>query len=95
MNRTGLIVALSIAAVVGIVFAIWPQLDIAIGALFYNPATHSFAAWYSDRVEQARDAASLLITLCVVPAVYLIVASEHHAAAPAGDEPIGSHAPAT
>jgi lipid A 4'-phosphatase len=73
MNRTGLIVALSIAAVVGIVFAIWPQLDIAIGALFYNPATHSFAAWYSDRVEQARDAASLLITLCVVPAFLALV----------------------
>jgi lipid A 4'-phosphatase len=73
MNRTGLIVALSIAAVVGIVFAIWPQLDITIGALFYNPATHSFAAWYSDRVEQARDAASLLITLCVVPAFLALV----------------------
>jgi lipid A 4'-phosphatase len=68
MNRTGLIVALSIAAVVGTVFAIWPQLDIAVGALFYNPTTHAFAAWYSDRVEHARDAASLLIMLCVVPA---------------------------
>jgi lipid A 4'-phosphatase len=68
MNRTGLIVALSIAAVVGAVFAIWPQLDVAIAALFYNPTTHAFAAWYSDRVEHVRDAASLLITLCVAPA---------------------------
>ena len=68
MNRTGLIVALSIAAVVGIVFAIWPQLDVAIAALFYDPARHAFAAWYSDRVEYARDAASLLIMLCVAPA---------------------------
>jgi lipid A 4'-phosphatase len=66
MNRTGLIVALSIAAVVGAVFAIWPQ--IAIAALFYNPTTHAFAAWYSDRVEHVRDAASLLIMLCVAPA---------------------------
>ena len=37
MNRTGLIIALAIAAVVGAVFAIYPQLDIAIAALFYNP----------------------------------------------------------
>ena len=37
MNRTGLIIALAIAAVVGAVFAIYPQLDVAIAALFYNP----------------------------------------------------------
>ncbi len=72
MNRTGLIVALSIAAVVGAVFAIWPQLDVAIAALFYNPTRHAFAAWYSDRVEHARDAASLLITLMVAPAFVAI-----------------------
>ena len=32
MNRTGLIIALAIAAVVGAVFAIYPQLDVAIAA---------------------------------------------------------------
>jgi len=36
-----------------------------------------------------------LFTLFVVPAVYLVVASEHQAAAPAGGDVAGSHAPAT
>ena len=39
MNRTGLLIALGIAAVTGIVFAIWPQLDLAISGLFYDTVT--------------------------------------------------------
>jgi lipid A 4'-phosphatase len=73
MNRTGLLVAVAVAVVVGGVFAVWPQLDLDIGGLFYNPATHAFTAWYSDRAEYARDAASLLITLLVAPAFFAIV----------------------
>jgi lipid A 4'-phosphatase len=46
MNRTGLIVALTIAVVVGVLFGVYPQLDLDIAALFYNPATHAFVAWY-------------------------------------------------
>jgi len=75
MNRTGLIIALSVALVVGGVFAAYPQLDVDIAALFYNPTTHAFVAWYSDRVEYARDAATLLITLIVAPA-FLAVAGK-------------------
>src|SRR5262249_2597919 len=75
MNRTGLIVALAIAAVVGTVFAVYPQLDVEIAALFYNPTTHAFVAWYSDRVEHARDAAAFLIMLIVAPA-FLAVAGK-------------------
>ena len=75
MNRTGLIVALSIAIVVGAIFAVYPQLDVEIAALFYNPATHAFVAWYSDRVEHARDAATILITLIAAPA-FLAVAGK-------------------
>jgi lipid A 4'-phosphatase len=75
MNRTGLIIALAIAVVVGVVFAAYPQLDVEIAALFYNPVTHAFAAWYSDRVEHVRDAATLLIALLVAPA-FLAVAGK-------------------
>jgi membrane-associated PAP2 superfamily phosphatase len=35
MNRTGLIVALSIAAVAGLVFGLFPSLDLKVAALFY------------------------------------------------------------
>ena len=72
MNRTGLIIALAIAVVVGIVFAVFPQLDVEIAARFYDPATHTFAASSSARIEHARDAATLLITLLVAPAFLAI-----------------------
>jgi lipid A 4'-phosphatase len=75
MNRTGLIIALAVAVVVGGAFAVYPQLDVGIAALFYNPVTHAFAAWYSDGVEHVRDAATLLITLLVAPA-FLAVAGK-------------------
>jgi lipid A 4'-phosphatase len=75
MNRTGLVIVLAIAVVAGVVFALDPQLDLDIAALFYNPTTHAFVAWYSDRVEYARDAASWLITLIVAPA-FLAVAGK-------------------
>jgi len=72
MNRTGLIIVLAIAAVVGVVFAVFPQLDVAIAARFYDPATHTFAASSSARIEHARDAATLLVTLLVAPAFLAI-----------------------
>ena len=42
MNRTGLFVALSLALVVGLLFGIYPELDLKLAALFYDPATRSF-----------------------------------------------------
>lgn len=68
MNRTGLIIALAIAVGVGGVFAVYPQFDLDISALFYDPVTHKFVAWETDRVEYARNAATLLIALLVTPA---------------------------
>ncbi len=73
MNRTGLAIALAIAALVGGVFAVYPQLDLQLAALFYDPATHSFAGWNSNRVEYARAAATLLITLLVAPAFFAVL----------------------
>jgi membrane-associated PAP2 superfamily phosphatase len=73
MNRTGLAVALAVAVVVGGVFALYPQFDLDIAALFYNPATHAFWAWGSHWLDQAREAASWLITLLVAPAFFAIV----------------------
>jgi lipid A 4'-phosphatase len=68
MNRTGLVIALAVAALVGGVFALYPRLDLDIAALFYDPVTHTFAASGADWVVHARDAASWLITLLVAPA---------------------------
>jgi len=73
MNKTGLAVTLAIAAIVGTVFGIYPQLDLDIAALFYNPKTHAFLSWYQDWVENVRDAASLLITLLAAPAFLAVL----------------------
>jgi len=73
MNRTGLAIALAVAALVGIVFAVYPQFDIELAALFYNPATHTFSADRSAWMSHARDAASWLITLLVAPAFLAIL----------------------
>jgi membrane-associated PAP2 superfamily phosphatase len=73
MNRTGLVVALAVAALIGGIFAVYPQLDVQFAALFYDPATHMFLTWNSNWVEHARDAATLLITLLVAPAFLAVL----------------------
>ena len=42
MNRTGLFVALSLALVIGLVFGIFPELDLKLASLFYDAQTRSF-----------------------------------------------------
>ncbi len=67
MNRTGLSIVLAIAAVVGLVFAVWPGLDLALSGLFYDAAAHRWRVldWPSGIV---RDLASWLIALIAAPA---------------------------
>jgi lipid A 4'-phosphatase len=72
MNRTGLAIAFLIGAVVGIVFGVYPQLDIAIAAWFYDPVTHGFVG-KSESIVQVRDAATYFIAALVAPAVVAIL----------------------
>jgi membrane-associated PAP2 superfamily phosphatase len=72
MNRTGLAIALAVAVVVGGAFALHPQFDLDIAALFYDPATHSFRAWGWRWLDTARNAATALITLLVAPAFFAV-----------------------
>ncbi len=72
MNRIALAVVLGVGIVVGIVFGVYPQIDLKLAALFYDPAARSFIA-VGDWVTYVRDAATLLITLLVAPAVLAIV----------------------
>jgi len=62
MNRTGLLVALAVAVVVGLVFAIEPRLDLTLSGLFFDPATKSFGGGYLPWMTRAREAAEWLIT---------------------------------
>ena len=36
MNRTGLVIALAVAATVGLVFGLWPDLDLRLAAPFFD-----------------------------------------------------------
>jgi lipid A 4'-phosphatase len=57
MNRTGLFIALGLALVVGLVFGIYPELDLRLAALFYDAATKSFPLKLNTLAAVARDGA--------------------------------------
>ena len=56
MNRTGLAIALAIAVAVGVIFAVWPRLDLDISALFYNSHREDFIVNAQLWVTSLRDA---------------------------------------
>ncbi len=66
MNRTGLLICLAIAAVVGTVFALYPQLDVTLSRYFYAGGLRWHVLdWRSGIV---RDIASWIIALVAAPA---------------------------
>jgi len=76
MNRTGLIIALAIGGVVGLIFGLFPQLDLLISAPFhpiYDAAHNTFALHLYPSVQLARDAGLWVGTVLVAPAVGTIV----------------------
>ena len=68
MNRTGLVIALAVAAVVGLVFGLRPDLDLQLAALFFDPGRGGFWRAYDPPFLRARDVATWLITLVSMPA---------------------------
>jgi lipid A 4'-phosphatase len=70
MNRTGLIIALAIAAVAGVVFGFYPQLDLSISSVFYEipSGRYMFGLRLSPTVMTLRD-----IGLWIVTALILVV----------------------
>jgi lipid A 4'-phosphatase len=68
MNRSGLIIALTVGVAVGVVFGVWPRLDLAVSTPFYDPKTHDFPLNAHVWSQYARTAARALITLLIVPA---------------------------
>src|SRR5947208_1904477 len=72
MNRTGLVIALAIGAVVGVVFAIWPQLDIAISRVFFDESYRVFPLQYSLVARNLRDLFTYLVAAMIAPAAIAI-----------------------
>ncbi len=76
MNRTGLLIALAVGAVVGLVFGLDPQLDLAIARPFYgivDAGHHMFAVRLWPRLMVVHEVALRAGFLLVVPAVVAAV----------------------
>jgi len=69
MNRTGLVLALVVAAAVGLVFGVWPDLDLKLAGLFFDPARNGFWRSYDPFYLRLRDISTALIALVAAPAV--------------------------
>jgi len=73
MNRTGLLIALALALVVGLLFGVFPELDLKLAALFYDASTRSFPLKFNWLAEVARDGAMWIAWGLVAPAIVALV----------------------
>ncbi|KJC61410.1 phosphoesterase [Bradyrhizobium sp. LTSPM299] len=73
MNRTGLVIALGLALVIGLLFGVYPELDLKLAALFYDNAQNVFPLKLDAVAAFARDAAMWIAWAFVVPALVTIV----------------------
>jgi lipid A 4'-phosphatase len=73
MNRTGLFIALGLALAVGLLFGIYPELDLKLVALFYDPATKSFPLRFSALAAVLRDGAMWIAWSLALPAFVALV----------------------
>src|ERR1700756_1387715 len=74
MNRIGLFIALGLAAFVGLLFGIYPELDLKLASLFYDPQTRSFPLKMNGWAEFARDGAMWIAWGLAMPAIVAIIA---------------------
>jgi len=68
VNRVGLAIALAIAAVAGLAFALDPGLDIAIARPFYDPARQDFLLRFHPVLVWLRHESMFVITVLIAPA---------------------------
>lgn len=69
MNRTGLFIALGLFTVVGLLFGIYPELDLWLAGLFYDPLTRSFPLKFNTVAIVAREAAMWIAWGFAVPSI--------------------------
>jgi lipid A 4'-phosphatase len=73
MNRRGLFAALAVAVVVGLIFGLWPDLDLKLAGLFYDPARDGFWRAFDPAYMRLRDACIWLITIIASSAGLAVV----------------------
>ena len=72
MNRTGLLIVLAVAAAVGLLFGLYPKLDLALAELFYDPGF--VGSWLGNwrPLQWLRWISSWLIALVAAPAFLVL-----------------------
>src|SRR6202047_2678459 len=73
MNRTGLFIALSLALILGLLFGIFPELDLKLAALFYEAPTRLFPLKFNAYAALARDGAMWIAWGLAIPAIAALV----------------------
>jgi lipid A 4'-phosphatase len=68
MNRTGLVIALLVGVVAGVVFGVYPQLDIAISRTFFDETNRVFPVQYSLVARHLRDIFTYIVAALAAPA---------------------------
>jgi len=73
MNRTGLFIALALWVVIGLVFGIYPELDLKLASLFYDPQIRTFPLKLNGLAKFARDAAMWIAWAFAVPSIVAVI----------------------
>ena len=73
MNRTGLFIALGLFAVVGLLFGIFPELDLWLAGLFFDAQSKSFPLKSVPAANFARDAAMWIAWAFAAPSIVALV----------------------
>jgi lipid A 4'-phosphatase len=73
MNRTGLIVALTLALAVGLLFGLYPDLDLKLAAWFYDPPSKTFPLKLNGWAATARDGAMWVAWGLALPAIIALL----------------------
>jgi lipid A 4'-phosphatase len=73
MSRTGLLIALAVAAAVGLLFGIYPKLDLQLAAPFFYPDGIGFWTRADPFLLRVRELSSWLVALVLAPAVVALV----------------------
>lgn len=73
MTRTGLFIALSLFAVIGIVFGLYPELDLKLAAMFYDAEARAFPLKLNALAGLARDAAMWVAWGLALPSIVALL----------------------
>jgi len=73
MNRTGLFIALALGLVIGLLFGIYPELDLKLASLFFDPGTKTFPLKLNAWAGFARDAAMWIAWALALPSIVALV----------------------